>query len=155
MRRTLTFLLFCVSPLMGLAQEERINELLDAWHQAASEANADSYFDLLADDGYFLGTDSSEVWTKEEFYGFSKPYFDKGKAWSFKATRRKVFFSSNEKVAWFEETLDTWMGPCRGSGVLEKEKGEWKLKQYNLAVLVANDDIQEYLKILKGKSADE
>lgn len=151
MKRTLTILLLVVSPIVSMAQEGEIHQLLDDWHLAASNADIEAYFGLIARDGYYLGTDSSEVWTYEEFYGFSKPYFDQGKAWSFKALRRNVFFSSDKKVVWFEETLDTWMGPCRGSGVLERVKGEWKLKQYNLAMLVSNDDIQDYLKILKGK----
>jgi hypothetical protein len=48
------------------------------------------------------------------------------------------------KIAWFDEGLDTWMKGCRGSGILEKQKGEWKLVYYNLTVLIENEKIKEF-----------
>lgn len=131
-------------------QETKINKLLDAWHESASNANAQEYFDLISADGYYLGTDATEHWNKAEFYQFAKPYFDKGNAWKFNPSDRKVYFSDNARIAWFDELLDTWMGTCRGSGVLELQSNNtWKIKHYNLAVLVPNDLIQDYLQLLK------
>jgi ketosteroid isomerase-like protein len=44
------------------------------------------------------------------------------------------------------------MGPCRGSGVLEKQAdGQWKLAHYNLAVLVPNEKIKNYKKLIGKK----
>ena len=37
------------------------------------------------------------------------------------------------------------MRGCRGSGVLTKEKGEWKISYYNLTVLIENEKIQEFI----------
>ena len=92
----------------------------------------------------FLGTDATERWTVEEFRRYSHPYFAKGKAWSFKAIERHVAFSADATVAWFDEKLDTPnLGPCRGSGVLVREKGAWKIAQYNLAVPIPNDLMKE------------
>ena len=102
----------------------------------------------MTNDAIYLGTDASERWAKEEFYKFCKPYFDKGKAWDFKPKDRTVYLSESCKTAWFEETLDTWMGECRGSGVLINEDNGWKITHYNLSVTVSNDVIKEYIKLL-------
>ena len=60
-----------------------INSTLDAWHKAAADADYNAYFNLMADDAVFIGTDATENWNKEAFQAYAKPHFDKGKAWSF------------------------------------------------------------------------
>lgn len=121
--------------------------LVDAWHLAASNASFDSYFEVVTDDFVFLGTAPGERWTKDQFAAFSKPYFDKGKAWDFKASNRKWNYSSNGKIAWFDEDLDTWMRGCRGSGVLVKKKGKWKIAYYNLTVLIENEKMKSFIEL--------
>ncbi|MEO0573777.1 MAG: nuclear transport factor 2 family protein, partial [Bacteroidota bacterium] len=100
-----------------------ISETLDAWHRAAANADFEGYFSLMTDDGVFLGTDATENWQNQEFKAFSKPYFDKGKAWSFTAVERNIYLDEREQFAWFDELLDTQMELCRGSGVVKKVKG--------------------------------
>lgn len=124
-----------------------LNMFVDNWHQAASNADYDGYFGRMDDSFVFLGTAPGERWGKEEFSTFSKPYFDKGKAWDFKASNRVWNFSKNRKMAWFDEDLDTWMRGCRGSGILVKKKGEWKLVYYNLTVLIENEKIQPFIEL--------
>lgn len=124
-----------------------IDQLLDSWHQAAAKADFNGYFDPMADNFIFLGTDPKERWTKSEFAGFCKPYFDKGKGWDFKKIERQIEISRDGKTAWFDEKIDTWMRDCRGSGVLIKQGKNWKLTQYNLAVLIENDKIQDFIKL--------
>ena len=41
-----------------------INEVLDGYHQAAANGEWDVYFDLMSDDGVFIGTDAQERWVK-------------------------------------------------------------------------------------------
>jgi hypothetical protein len=42
-------------------------------------------------------------------------------------------------VAWFDELLDSASyGECRGSGVVRKEGGQWKIAHYNLSIPVPN-----------------
>lgn len=137
--------------LTSNGQKSEINNILDNWHQAAADADLEKYFDFIDEDGYYLGTDQSEIWTKEQFLGFCKPYFEKKNTWDFKAVSRNVYLSEDRKMAWFEEVLDTWMGACRGSGVLIFNGEIWKLKQYNLAILVDNDDIKSYLQLIENK----
>ena len=79
------FLLIAASPTAnGQTAHADINQFIDNWHKAAAEANADLFFGSMADDCIYIGTDAKERWTKKEFVSFAKPYFDKGKAWSFK-----------------------------------------------------------------------
>lgn len=133
-------------------QAGQINNILDNWHAAASGANATPYFDLISKDGFYLGTDAGETWSKEEFYKFAKPFFDKGNAWKFVPKSRNVHFSEDNQISWFNEILDTWMGPCRGSGVMKKQaNGQWKIMQYNLAILVPNDLVNDYVKMTKER----
>jgi len=119
-----------------------VNELVDSWHQAASEANFDNYFSLMTEGTHFLGTAAEENWTKAEFMKFSKPYFDKGKAWNFKMLDRNIYLSEDKNTIWFDERLDTWMGICRGSGVLIEENKKWKIKHYVLSLLIPNETVE-------------
>jgi len=135
----------CTSDL----EKNAINTMLDTWHLGATNADSTSYFDLMTTNSIYVGTDQSEVWSKRQFLQFAAPYFAKGKAWAFTRVERNVYSQDFEKVAWFDEVLDTWMGPCRGSGVVVKdENGNWKVQHYVLSVAVSNDDIKEYLKIV-------
>ncbi|MFY7944748.1 MAG: nuclear transport factor 2 family protein, partial [Crocinitomicaceae bacterium] len=80
---------------------------------------------------------------------FCKPYFDKGKAWDFKPTKRNWVFTKDRKMAWFDEDLDTWMMGYRGSGICILEKGVWKIAYYNLTVLIENEKIQKFFDLRK------
>lgn len=126
-----------------------IGAVLDQWHVAAAQADSAAYFGLLTPDAVFVGTDASEVWSKSEFLAFAAPYFAKGSAWDFKKTSRHIYSEDYESIAWFDEMLDTWMGPCRGSGVMLNTADGWRVKHYVLSVTVPNDDIQEFIKIGK------
>jgi ketosteroid isomerase-like protein len=129
-------------------EKEQVNRTLDAWHKAAAEANAKVYFGMMSEDAIFIGTDPTENWNKKAFQAFAKPYFDKGKAWDFKAIERNVYFDDSGKLAWFDELLNTQMKICRGSGVLIKIGKEWKIKHYVLSMTIPNDNTNEVVKII-------
>lgn len=128
--------------------KSEINLVLDNWHKAAAEANFNNYFNVMTEDAIYIGTDPTENWNKQEFIKFSKPYFDRGRAWNFTALERNVYFSSDMKTVWFDELLNTQMKICRGSGVLVvDEKGNWKIKHYVLSMTIPNDNTDEVVKI--------
>jgi len=129
------------------AETKEINQALNHWHGLAAVGDT-TYFDFFTDDSYYLGTDATEVWSLQEFKDFALPHFRRGSAWRFKNKSRHVYFSDDGSYAWFDETLDTWMGMCRGTGVLTKTKDGWKLKHYSLTVLVPNSKINDYVKFL-------
>lgn len=124
-----------------------VNQLVNLWHKAALEANFKQYFDVMADDAIFIGTDATEYWNKQEFENYAKPHFDKGKAWSFTTLERHIYFDSTGKTAWFDELLDTQMKICRGSGVLVKTGGRWKIKHYVLSMTIPNETSKSVITI--------
>src|SRR5688572_28094984 len=129
---------------------DAINQLLDQWHKAAADANSTLFFGSMAEDAIYIGTDATERWTKTEFMTFAKPYFDRGNAWDFKPHDRDLHVTSNGKNAWFSELLTTWMGICRGSGVLRKTKAGWKIEQYHLSVTVPNEIIKDFITLVES-----
>ncbi|MFA5296885.1 MAG: nuclear transport factor 2 family protein [Lutibacter sp.] len=132
-----------------ISEKKTINAVLDNWHKNASESKYDLYFDAMAANSVFIATDAKENWNKKDFEVFSKPFFDRGKAWDFKPIKRNVYVSANGNTAWFDELLDTWMGVCRGSGVLSKTDDTWKIEQYVLSVTVPNTHIIDVIAIKK------
>lgn len=128
-------------------QEKEINEFIENWHITAAQAKLEAYFDMMSEDAIYIGTDAGERWTKNEFYAFCEPHFLKGKTWDFKPFDRQIYFSTDDKTIWFDELLHTWMGVCRGSGVIAKENGELKISHYHLSVTIKNEKVNEFLQI--------
>ena len=87
-----------VEQVSMIAEKEQISNLLENWHLSAAEANFESYFDAMSSESVFVGTDAAEVWNIQQFKDFSKPYFDKGNAWSFSAVKRNIYLDSNKII---------------------------------------------------------
>ena len=146
--KILVFIFLFLSVKIWAQQEQKqIDNVLENWHQAAAEADFETYFSLMTEDAVFIGTDASENWQFEDFKKFSKPYFDNGKAWTFHPLERNIYFSKNIKMAWFDELLDTDLGICRGSGVLIFTKKAWKIKHYVLSITIPNENVSEIKKL--------
>lgn len=143
------FLAFACTAQSPQKDVHSLDQLIDNWHLAATQANFETYFALTSSNFVFLGTAPGERWTKAEFMSFCKPYFDKGKAWDFKPSNRNWQFAADGKVAYFDEDLATWMEGCRGSGICVLENGEWKIAYYNLTVLIENEKIKSFIKLRK------
>lgn len=124
---------------------------IDAWHKAAVAADFEQYFSLMTPKGVFVGTDATEHWNNKAFRAFASPYFKAGKAWSFTPLERHLY--TNGKVVWFDELLETQMGICRGSGLLEKVKGTWKIAHYVLSIAVPNDKVSALMALKKAQDS--
>lgn len=124
-------------------------QVLNDWHKAAAQADFETYFGLMTKDGVFLGTDASENWQNSAFRAYSKPHFDKGKAWTFHVIERNIYADEEQKTVWFDELLDTRMGICRGSGVLKQEENRWKVKHYVLSATIPNEKMNEVIALKK------
>lgn len=133
----------------SLVVKEQITSILDQWHKAASDANFDAYFKLMDQQSIFIGTDPEELWNKQEFMDFAKPYFDRGKAWSFTSVERNIYMDQNQKYAWFDELLSTQMELCRGSGILMLTDQGWKIRHYVLSIAVPNEDVDQLVALKK------
>lgn len=133
--------------------KKEITKALNNWHKAASDADFDAYFNLMTKDGVFIGTDATENWQLKAFKAFSKPYFDKGKAWSFTAVERNIYIYEDQKIAWFDELLDTQMKLCRGSGIMKLENNEWKVAHYVLSIAIPNESVNDVVKLKESFDA--
>jgi hypothetical protein len=143
--KIICFLLLSTT-IFAQTPKEQITKTLDNWHLAAAQVRFDNYMNAMTNDAIYIGTDATENWNKTQFMAFAKPYFDKGKAWSFTALERHIYFSKDKKMAWFDELLNTQMKICRGSGILVKIGKEWKIQHYVLSMTIPNDNSSEVIK---------
>jgi len=141
----LLVLSFTTSSAQAKYEKEKteIGTMLDGFNVAAAKADFNTYFNYFADESTFIGTDATEIWDKKAFMVWAKSYFDKKRTWNFTSLKRNIYFSKEGKLAWFDELLDTQMKICRGSGVVEKINGQWKVKQYVLSVTVPNEVVDK------------
>lgn len=141
--------------LAGLAHAEadaaltkQVNAFVDEWHGDAASARL-TFFDKMAPDGVYIGTDRTELWRRDEFKTWARKYFDRKSAWNFKATRRNVYASSDKSLIWFDELLDTPnMGPCMASGVIRKTAKGFEIVHYQLSMAVPNEVADQVTRLI-------
>jgi ketosteroid isomerase-like protein len=125
-----------------------IDSLINEWHHAAAISNAKAFFGFMTKDAVYIGTDSSERWHRDELAAWSGKYFERPSAWDFKPISRNITFSPGKDVAWFDELLDTWMGVCRSTGVVELVDQQWKLVHYQLSLTLPNEKLDDFRKLI-------
>jgi hypothetical protein len=130
----------------------QVNAFVDGWHDDAAHARP-AYFDKIAPNGVYIGTDRTEVWTRDRFKAWAKPYFDAKKAWAFTARQRNVYFSSDRRYVWFDEQLDTQMGICQASGVLRNTGKGFLVEHYQLSLAVPNALVDGFAKAIAEHEA--
>jgi len=138
----------------GDASEADIESLLNGWHKAAAEADEAVFFGSMLEGGIYIGTDASERWTREEMLALLGKYFERDSAWNFKTIERNITMAADNRLAWFDELLDTWMGTCRASGVVQLIDGDWRISHYHLSIAVPNDVVDGYLELI-GKTRED
>jgi ketosteroid isomerase-like protein len=129
-----------------------IRAAIDDWHDAAAKADEARYFGAMAPEFVFLGTDATERWDVAAFREYAHPHFAQGKGWKFVPRDRHVILSPRGDVAWFDEKLDSASyGECRGSGVMRRIDGAWKIAHYNLTIPVPNELADEVVKMIRER----
>ncbi len=127
-----------------------VARVLDELHEAASKAQGKRYFDLFAPNAVFLATDATERWPIEEFRAYAQRRFDAGTGWTYHVRQRHVFLDGDHTTAWFDEALhNDKYGECRGTGVLVKTDGAWKIAQYNLTIPIPNAIALDVVKMIR------
>jgi len=133
------FLISC-SPKTAPMLDDQLTEidaLLDGLHQDAHEGNYEAYFDRYSPEAVFLGTDKTERWNLEEFKTYAEPAFEDGHGWTYEVIDRN--WEGDGEIRWFDEILlNEKLGHCRGTGVVLKINGEWKIAHYALTMLIPN-----------------
>ena len=146
----IVLILIAVIVVKANAQTAAIDSTLNQFHRAASKADGKAYFDLMTGDAIYIGTDAGERWTLKQFRDFAMPYFSKGRGWTYIPRERHITLTDNpcRCIAWFDELLDSESyGTSRGTGVLVKRHGKWKIAQYALTFPIPND-------LAKGMTAE-
>jgi hypothetical protein len=132
------------------ALAKQVNAFVDSWHDDAAHARM-AYFDKMAPDGVYIGTDRGELWQRDAFKAWAKRFFERGSAWSFHATRRNVYASGDGKTMWFDELLDTPnMGHCMASGVIRKTAKGFEIVHYQLSMAVPNEVAGQVTSLVKA-----
>lgn len=145
--------------LNGFAQDDSrdetakaaINIVLNTYHRAAATADWDTYFNLMSEDGVFLGTDASERWSKQEF----QRYAGASSGWIYTPQTRNINITPDGMSAWFDEILlSQSYGTSRGTGVLIRTTNGWRISQYHLTFPIPNDlsrQITDQIKRFEGR----
>ncbi|MDN4055555.1 nuclear transport factor 2 family protein [Massilia sp. YIM B02763] len=133
---------------------KQVNDFVDSWHDDAAHGRQ-AYFDKIAADGVYIGTDRSELWKRDAFKEWAKGYFQDNKpAWTFRATRRNVYASPDGSIIWFDELLDTEnMGHCMASGVIRKTAKGFEIVHYQLSIAVPNQIANQVTGLVKAAEA--
>ena len=156
MKQLLAALVFLMLGSVAAAQStetdaafrQRVATFMDEWHKDAAEADPE-YFDKMAANGIYIGTDKSEIWTRAQFKVWAQPFFDRKKAWSFTALKRNIYFSPDKSYVWFDEQLNTQMGICQASGVIHNTGKGFEIEHYQLSLAVPNPLMDQVSKTVK------
>ena len=148
--------LLIIFPFLLLGQpgaKTEINAFLDQWHRDAANVDREAYFGKIDEKGIYVGTDATEIWTKQEFYDWAEPQFTgDGMAWDFRAVDRNIYSEDDPHMAWFDELLSFPGGILRGSGVLIRREDGWKVLHYVLSLPVPNDKFRAVMKVMKEEN---
>ena len=120
---------------------------LDQLHGYAASADWPRYFALYHADAVFLGTDAGERWDKPTFQAYAAGT----KGWVYTPRERHIDLTPDGRTAYFDEILDSRnYGTSRGTGVLIRDNGAWRLLQYHLTFPIPNDLAKEITMMIQG-----
>jgi ketosteroid isomerase-like protein len=136
------------APVDAAAERAAVDAILSEFHRLASQGDFGPYFELFTDDAVFMGTDASERWSVEDFRGYASA----SDGWTYDMTERHIFLDAEANTAWFDERLENARyGETRGTGVLVRTAGGWKITQYNLTIPVPNELALEFVERIRER----
>ena len=153
----LALLLASLSAIAEHHEEQAIGDVLDDFHAAAAAADKDRYLGHMTDEGVFMGTDEWERWPKNpEFSEYVAGRFQNGTGWTYESVEREIMMAESDNVAWFDEVVYSEAnGRFRGTGVVVKEDGEWKIAHYAMSFLIFNENWQDVIELTKQTAAEK
>ncbi len=147
-------IILCFSGIAYGADDDDIGKVLDNFHDAAAHADKDRYLGLMTDDAVFMGTDEWERWPKHpDFTDYVDGRFKNG-GWSYKSVERQIRVADSGDIAWFDEVVFSESnGRFRGTGVLTRQNGTWKIAHYAMSFLVLNENWEEVVELTRKTKA--
>ena len=149
----MSFLALSLAIVLQSTPEAEASAVVDRLHELATAADGPAYFDLFTPDARFVGTDATERWSVEQFRAYAMPYFSQGRGWTYHPRERVVTVLDIpcQCIASFDELLDNdAYGVTRGSGVLVRTDGGWKIQQYVLSYAVPNDVAKDVTALIRA-----
>ncbi len=124
-----------------------VNRAIEDFHVAFARGDSERARANLAEGAVVLVPDGTRRWTRDELSAGGENAWD---AWPRRGGGRRVTIDPSGAVAWFDEVVEhaAW-GPCRGSGVLVKIDGVWKISQYQYAYSIPRGASGEALKAIR------
>jgi ketosteroid isomerase-like protein len=152
------FFLMLLMPCIATADDaDAIGMVIDDFHDAAAHGDEKRYLGHMSDDGVFMGTDEWERWPKRpEFAEYVNGRFKNGVGWNYQSVERQIRIADSGETAWFDEVLYSEPnGRFRGTGVLSKIDGNWKIAHYAMSFLVLNENWIDVIELTKKTRALE
>lgn len=139
---------------MLLEDEDAILALLNRHHEAAAVKNIEALQDVFSEGALFVGTDDTEKWTRNQLLDALEKTES---GWDMTDCHHRHVYAVPEMlgVATFFETMrHTKYGLLRGSGMVFKELGTWRISLYVLSFSVPNHvvDKTNLVELLAQKS---
>lgn len=128
-----------------------IGAVIDDFHDAAKRGDKDRYLGHMTENSVFMGTDEWERWPKiPEFTDYVDMRFKDGKGWDYRSVERIIQLAESGDIAWFDEvTFSEKSGRFRGTGVVVREEGAWKIAHYAMSFLVLNENWDEVIELTR------
>ncbi len=145
-------------PLTAAADDtDAIATVIDGFHDAAAHGDQVRYLGHMTDDGVFMGTDEWERWPKHpDFVEYVGSRFKNGAGWNYRSVDRNIRVADSGNIAWFDEVLYSEQnGRFRGTGVLRKQNGAWKIAHYAMSFLILNENWPEVIELTKKTMAEK
>jgi SnoaL-like protein len=160
-RKILKLSLLTLVAAIAIADEQEadlvaIGIVIDDFHDAAAHGDKVRYLGHLTEDAVFMGTDEWERWPKNpDFTDYVDGRFSDGSGWNYSSAERVIRLSDSAEVAWFDEVIySAANGRFRGTGVLTRKDGGWKIAHYAMSFLILNENWPEVIE-LTGKTRDQ
>ncbi len=153
--RHLFFLIFLfplgVAADVSESELSTIGQVIDDFHDAAKRGDKERYLGHLTEDAVFMGTDEWERWPKQPVFSeYVAGRFKDGIGWDYRSVERVINTSERGDVAWFDEVIFSEQnGRFRGTGVLTRQGGQWKIAHYAMSFLVFNENWKDVVELTK------
>lgn len=133
------------------AELAAISEVIDNFHDAAAHGDNERYLNQLTDDAVFMGTDEWERWPKHpDFTDYVGSRFSDGNGWNYRSVERTISIAESSDIAWFDEVIFSEPnGRFRGTGVLSRQDGKWKIAHYAMSFLIFNENWDDVIELTR------
>jgi ketosteroid isomerase-like protein len=151
------FLFICGLAVAAHHEDQAIGQVLDDFHDAAAHGDKDRYLGHMTEDAVFMGTDEWERWPKHpDFVDYVNGRFRDGTGWNYRSVDRQISVADAGDVAWFDEVVySETNGRFRGTGVLVKQDGSWKIAHYAMSFLVFNENWEDVVELTRKTRAEK